>query len=259
MRVRGVVAVRLDAMACRRRCRSAHCHRWRCRRRQCSTVSCLSSLCHQAIVYMFAWLLPSTFGLKLCCPARIARRRAGMRPTDGDPVRTAVQNPVEGQPVAGALALVLKLHDLRHVAMHFLPEVGDRQAEVEAILSADLHRPFIGHIVRRAVWRASSTAAAPGNSAAKARKSAQSRSGRRASAAVHGARSSVDRAVRADAVAAAVHLRVKLIGCREVQPARFELQVGAEGIVEAAVIAVQEQVAAARVVAAGSSPETPVA
>src|SRR6202035_5908921 len=63
---------------------------------------------------------------------------------------------------------------------------------------------------------------------------------------------SVEPAVRADAVAAAVHLGVKLVGCREIEGTHLVLQVGAEGPVEAAVIAVQEQVAAARVVSSGT-------
>ena len=63
------------------------------------------------------------------------------------------------------------------------------------------------------------------------------------------------RVVRADAVAAAVHVVVKLVGSHQVQTAGFELQVAAIRIVETAVIAVQEQVAAARVVR--SSPIAP--
>src|SRR4029077_4235900 len=83
--------------------------------------------------------------------ARVAHGRAGMRPTCRKTVRTAIELILERHPLSVALPLVLELHSLWQVALHLFPQVGDGKSEPESVLTTDLHRLLVGYVVQRAV------------------------------------------------------------------------------------------------------------
>src|SRR5215469_6485167 len=83
--------------------------------------------------------------------ARVAHARAGMRPPCGYFVGTALELILDRRPLSVALPLVLELHIRSQGALHFLPQVGDREPELEVVLAADLGRPFVSYIGCNAV------------------------------------------------------------------------------------------------------------
>src|SRR4029077_6824139 len=206
-RMRGIVAVRLDAMTA-----------------GADVVMCVGAVerlgpikvPRQLLVELVPvrhrvhvrLILADEVGVVVVLSTRVARSSPGVRPTNRDPVGTARELILDRRPLrVGARPFILEPHYRGELALEFFPHIGNRQPELEAVLAADLRRPFIHGIVVGVVGRRSGRD--------RSRKFARigqegpaveqrRRIGRRAIR--HPRQGPVVRVVGADTVAAAVHL-----------------------------------------------------
>src|SRR5260221_11850984 len=150
-------------------------------------------------------------------PARIARGRSCMRPTNTDVIlRREVLG--EGKPQAVSLPFVLELQIGRQVAFHVFVDSADRQAEIKRILHTGLERRFVrdvGQIGRRV--------SVAGSRHARKFRGDKIEGGEIEERRVHGLQGAVYRVIGADAVAVAVHPVVYFISTGCVNRPAFEL------------------------------------
>src|SRR6516225_4590852 len=205
-------------------------------------------------------VVADTVRVEVVLTTRVADRCTGVRPTERNTVRAARELVLDGRPLPVTLPLVLELHRVDELALHLFPQIGDGEPELEVVLAADFRRPFIRHVIQHAVggragrcgyrilrYEGGVAGVGAGEPRVAAR-GARCRGGQRVAEVARPVHGPVDRVVRADAVAAAVDTAVQLVGCHQVQAAVLELQVAAVRIIEPAVIAVEEQVAAPGIV-----------